>query len=63
MTVKQLIEILSVYPDDMDVVVSYNDPGSDGPLVLPITSGNIDEGTFWDWDENKVSDESLIIEI
>ena len=63
MTVKQLIEVLSVYPDNMNVVVSYNDPGNDGPTILSINSGNIDESTFWDWDENRISDESLIIEI
>jgi hypothetical protein len=45
----------------MDVMISYNDPGSDEPLVLELSTPDVN--TFWDWDEDEVSKPSLIFEI
>jgi hypothetical protein len=62
MTVKELIEELKQFPEDIEVVVSYNDPGSDEPLIMGLGS-DWDVDTFWDYDGNKESDESLIIRL
>ena len=61
MTVQELKELLNDYPEDMDVMISYNDPGSDEPLVLELSTPDVN--TFWDWDEDEVSKPSLIFEI
>lgn len=63
MTVKKLKQILEFYDDEMEVVIRYNDPGSDEPLYLGFSTTDIDEGTFWNYDEEKVSENSVIIEI
>ena len=61
MTVQELKELLNDYPEDMDVMISYNYPASDEPLVLGLSTPDVN--TFWDWDEDKVSEPSLIFKI
>lgn len=63
MTVKKLKQILEFYDDEMGVVIRYNDPGSDEPLYLGFSESDIEEDTFWDYDEEKESENSVIIEI